>query len=225
MGLPADAADDELEAKMARAVKKAEHECSVSGEVASHALLAANTIPVDVQKLVEQLRSGQKEQAARALAHFARRSADNQVAITMAGGIAPLVAMVGSGTDGQKEQAAQTLWCVAANLSDNKSAIVRSGGIAPLVVLARDGTRAQKENAVGALFCLADSVKHKAAIVKAGGIAPLVALARSASGTNRQKELAAGVLFNLADKKENVAMMKEMGYGKKSAFGWKVPKP
>ena len=84
-------------------------------QAAANALCAAAdaSIPSEVRKWVEQLRSGgdrQKEEAARELWKLASNSDNNKVAIARAGGIAPLVALVGDGTDGQKEKAAAALW-------------------------------------------------------------------------------------------------------------------
>ena len=77
-------------------------------------------------------------------------NADNQVAIAAAGGIAPLVALAGSGTPGARESAAGALWNLAVN-ADNKVAIAAAGGIAPLVALAGSGTPGAREQAAGAL--------------------------------------------------------------------------
>ena len=123
-------------------------------QAAANALRAAAdaSIPSHVREWVEQLRSGgggQKEQAARELRLLAE-SADNQVAIAKAGGIAPLVALARNGTDAQKEKAAGALGNLARN-ADNQVAIAKAGGIAPLVALARNGTGGQKRWAVGAL--------------------------------------------------------------------------
>ena len=109
---------------------------------------------------------------------------------------------------------------LAAN-ADNQAAIAKEGGIAPLVALARDGTDGQKEAAAAALRNLAFNDDNKVAIARAGGIAPLVALGRD--GTDRQKGRAAGALRILAVNKTNFAAMKDLGYGKRSLFGWKIP--
>ena len=55
-----------------------------------------------------------------------------------AGGIAPLVALAGSGMPGARKASAGALWSLAKN-ADNKVAIAAAGGIAPLVALAGSG--------------------------------------------------------------------------------------
>ena len=72
-------------------------------QAAANALCAAadTSIPSEVRKWVEQLRSGgerQKEEAATALANLAYNNAENKVAIAKAGGIAPLVALARDGS-------------------------------------------------------------------------------------------------------------------------------
>ena len=128
----------------------------------------------------------------------------NKNAIAQAGGIAPLVALVQSGTDGQKDTAAGALW----NLSfaaGNKVAIAQAGGIAPLVTLLQRGTDGQKESAAGALATLALHAENQVLIAQAGAIAPLVTLMQS--GTDRQKWEAAIALGNLADAGNRVAIL------------------
>ena len=73
------------------------------------------------------------------------------MAIARAGGIAPLVALVHSGTKAQKEKAAGALAMLASGNADNKLAILKAGGGEPLVALLRSGTKAQKEMAAAAL--------------------------------------------------------------------------
>ena len=55
---------------------------------------------------------------------------DTKVAITEAGGIAPLIALARGGTDGQKGSAAGALRRLASN-DDSQVAIAEAGGIAP----------------------------------------------------------------------------------------------
>ena len=60
------------------------------------------SVPSEVRRWVEQLRSGderQKEDAAGALANLACNNADDQMAIAKAGGIPPLVALARSGSE------------------------------------------------------------------------------------------------------------------------------
>ena len=196
-------------------------------------------ISSEVRTLVGQLRSGWNgqtlptsaralsrafsltEEAAEALWILMYRDANNQVAIAIAGGIAPLVALTHGGTRRQKYLAAGALRSLAFN-DDNKVAIAAAGGIAPLVALARGGTDRQKEKAADALGLLAVNDDNRVAIARAGGIAPLVALARG--GLGLQKEYAADALWRLSYNNTNLAAMKDLGYGAKSFFGgWTVP--
>jgi len=64
------------------------------------------------------------------------------VAIAIAGGIQPLVALVQSGTDDGKENAARALGSLALDNADNQVAIANAWGIEPLValLLVRSGT-------------------------------------------------------------------------------------
>ena len=112
----------------ARAIELLERYGSL--QAAANALCAAvdASIPSEVRKWVEQLRSGgerQKEEAAGELWSLAC-IIDNQVAIAKAGGIAPLVALARDGSDGQKEWAARALRNLAHN-ADNKVAIANAG--------------------------------------------------------------------------------------------------
>ena len=70
--------------------------------------------------------SGAPEKAARAISRLASQSVDSQNAIAAAGGIAPLVALVTSGTDGQKENAGGALGILAFD-ADLKRQIERAG--------------------------------------------------------------------------------------------------
>ena len=64
-----------------------------------------------ISQHIQAMRSGtdgQKQKAAFALGWLAH-NAENQMAIAAAGGVPPLVSLVGGGTDGQKQQAAAAL--------------------------------------------------------------------------------------------------------------------
>ena len=65
--------------------------------------------------------------------------------LVAAGAIAPLVALLGSGTDGQKEKAAAALCNLAYKHAQNQTSIAQAGGITPLVALLRGGTDGQKK--------------------------------------------------------------------------------
>ena len=103
------------------------------------------------------------------MAENAASNAENNLAIARAGGgIKPLVALAGNGTDGQKQWVAAALSHLALN-ADNQVAIATAGGIDPLVALARGGTDGQKENAAGALRNLAKNNADNAAAIATAG--------------------------------------------------------
>jgi hypothetical protein len=104
-----------------------------------------------LQRLIQQVRSGSAD-AAGALADMGDN--ESRVAIARAGGIAPLVTLVKSGTDDQKEYAAAALWNLAYDNVENQVLIAQAGAITPLVTLVQSGTDGQKENATGALQSL-----------------------------------------------------------------------
>ena len=60
--------------------------------------------------------------------------------IASAGGIAPLVALLGNGSVGGKEHAASALFYLAAHPA-NRLSMAKAGGIAPLVALLDEGTQ------------------------------------------------------------------------------------
>ena len=122
----------------------------------------------------------------------------NQDAIREAGGIAPLVALLGAGSD---SEAAGDAAGALRNLSENatnKDAIREAGGIAPLVALLGAGADSgAARDAAGALMNLAVNATNKDAIREAGGIAPLVALLGAGADSDAAR-CAAGALRNLA---------------------------
>ena len=82
---------------------------------------------------------------------------DRLLAIAEAGGIQPLVALlgaVGGGSPVGREKAAGALWHLALDQS-NQVAIAKAGGIAPLVALLDDGTAQAHRHAADALARLA----------------------------------------------------------------------
>ena len=66
------------------------------------------------------------------------------------GALAPLVALLGSGTPVAKQNAAGVLWNLAIN-ADNKVAITEAGGIDALEVLTRSNSTKVQENAAKVL--------------------------------------------------------------------------
>ena len=150
----------------------------------------------------------EKAHAARALRNLTSQDGSNDAAIREAGGIAPLVELVRSGTEEQKTKGAGALWNLAKDAT-NKRAIREANGIAPLVALVGSGTEDQKTKCAGALLSLAIDVINKTAIRETGGIVPLVALV--SCGTDEQMVKGAGALRNLAVDAANKVAIREGG--------------
>ena len=124
----------------------------------------------------------------------------NQTQIGDAGGIAPLVSMLGSHDSGLQANAAGALSNLARNHFDNQAAIAKTGAVAPLCTLVREGSSATKDESASALWSLAtDNGPNKDTIAKLGGIDPIVGLLVSGS-SDRSQEYIAGALCSLAHK-------------------------
>ena len=91
----------------------------------------------------------EQEQAATALANLADNNDANKAAIAAAGGIPPLVRLLGSSIAGVQQHAARTLWYLARN-DANKAAIAAAGVIPPLVLLLGSGSELMQEGAAWA---------------------------------------------------------------------------
>ena len=102
-------------------------------------------------------------------------NAENQVEIAKAGGIPPLIMMIGKHPKLHRN-AAGALWALGADAT-NQRLIADQGGIAPLVSLltVRPSTGAQ-DTAAGALANLARTPDLREAIANANGVAPIVAV-------------------------------------------------
>ena len=134
-----------------------------------------------IEGLVRALREGDdgaQVAAARALGHLASNCYDKQVLISCAGGIAPLVQLLGVGSAEAKEHAAWALGHLAWN-DANRVLIAEAGGIPLLVQLLRDGSWDAKAAAARALHFLARNDDANAvAIAAAVSLEALVQLAR-----------------------------------------------
>ena len=75
----------------------------------------------------------------------------NQVAITRAGAIEPLVALLRGGSGRAQQEAAGVLANLASN-AENRAAVARAGAIEPLVALVRGGDASAQEAAATALI-------------------------------------------------------------------------
>jgi len=131
------------------------------------------------------------------------------VAIAQAGGIGPLIALLGDGTPAGREAAAATLRNLATN-NDNQLTIAKMGGISPLIALLGNGTPGGREQAAAALKNLAaDNVENKVAIAQGGGLPQLIALL--GHGTAAGREQAAWALRNLASYGDNKVAIARAG--------------
>ena len=130
-----------------------------------------------IEPVLAQLQSGSAGKQLKALKQIVKLafgSVARQEAITRAGGIEPLVALVRTGSTEAKHYAAHVL-CILAqlNAANSQAAIASAGGIEPLVALLQAGV----PMAASALGTLAqNNTDNQAAIVRAGAINPLIAL-------------------------------------------------
>ena len=129
-------------------------------------------IDAELQRLVEQVRSGSAD-AAGALADMG--DDESRVAIARAGGIVPLVALLTAQDPAAGAEAARALRSLT-RIAENKVLIAQAGAIAPLVTLVQSGTDGQKKSAAAALKNLAANAENQVLIAQAGAIAPLVTL-------------------------------------------------
>ena len=133
-----------------------------------------------------------------AIRQLSKSNPENQNAIAEAGGIPPLVAMLGSPSPQMTANASGALAGLCRGNADAQAAISRTGAIAPLCALVRDGSPETKEQAASALWSLAnENGPNKATIAKLGGVDPLVGLLVNGT-TERSQACAAGALAALA---------------------------
>lgn len=181
--------------------RRAELDAHMDTSQADHLELLA-VAPVSAANRIVALLSGGgtdtvKEAAAGALLHLSCNDS-TKVAITQAGAIPPLAAMLRGGTDDVKQVAAQVLRNLSFN-NDNQVVIAWWGAIPSLVVMLNwSGADRLKQAATEALRNLSfDNTDNQAEIARWGAIPSLVAML-SGDGTDRFKEAAAEALANLA---------------------------
>ena len=137
-----------------------------------------------------------KEAAARALGALARDHAVNQAAIARAGGISPLVSLLGSGSMLVEKSSIEALAALSTGNVDNEVAIATM-----LVGLLQDQSSQAIERAARAISRLAtSSTSSQIALGKANAIPPLTSLLATGVGANgprAQKELA-GAVWSMA---------------------------
>lgn len=158
--------------------------------------------------------------AARAISRLARSHPSNQVALAKAGGIPPLVGMLGDpseAADGKRpsparvllqKEVASALWSMAVDNPENQAAIADQGGVPRLITLL-SGSATIHRDAAGALWSLAAASSNQSLIATEGGIAPLVALL--SDGSAGAQETAAGALHSLAELDTNRDRISEAG--------------
>ena len=138
--------------------------------------------------------------AASAIKEMAKDNRSNQDAITEAGAIPPLVAMLTSPAAQMQANAAGALANLAHHHSDNQGAIARTGAVAPLCSLMKEGSDETKDESAWAIWSLATNHSgNKDTIAKLGGIDPLLGLLVTGT-TERSQECVAGALAALASK-------------------------
>ena len=127
----------------------------------------------------------------------------NQDAITDAGAVGPLVAMLGSPAADMQAKAAGALANLAQNHHENQGAIARTGAVAPLCTLVREGSEETKDESAFAIWSLAtDHGGNKDTIAKLGGIDPLLSLLVTGE-TKKSQALRAGALAALVSKHQD----------------------
>ena len=164
-----------------------------------NAIYEAGAIPPLVRQLGDGLRvenDTPQERAACVLADLAR-SGDSKEDIVAAGGVLPLVRMLGSASH-KAQTAACVVMCHLACNGEYKIEIVISGGIKRLVEVLATENREARRPATGALAQLADCSENKMEIVQNNGIPLLVQVMRDDPQT---QESAVEVLAELAKSK------------------------
>ena len=137
---------------------------------------------------------------AEALKQMAHGNSKIQTAVAESGGIAPLVAMLGSSAHEMQANAAGALANLARNHPINQLSIAKTGAVGPLCTLVREGSAETKDESAMALWSISiDNAPNKDTIAKLGGIDPLVGLLVSGT-SDKSLECVAGALSSLAHK-------------------------
>ena len=146
-------------------------------------------------RVIEDGSASAQANAAAALAGILSQKATHQHALVDAGGLAPLVNLLRTGSAKVQEEAAAALATLDADVSF-QSEVIKAGAIPPLVATLQHGSAAVQASGAQALAnAAAYSMDAQRAIAKAGAIAPLLALLGS---VGRAQRPAAGALAKLA---------------------------
>ncbi|CAN0927413.1 U-box domain-containing protein 15 [Linum grandiflorum] len=151
----------------------------------------------EVATLVEELSSSNldvQRRAVKEIRMLSKESPENRVSIADAGGISPIVDLLGYPDSKIQEHAVTALLNLSLDKA-NKRAITEAGAIPAIVDVLQSGSREAKENSAAALFSLSMLDENKVAIGLCDGIPPLVDLLQR--GTMRGKKDALTALFNL----------------------------
>ena len=192
---------------------------SETQESAMNALICMASIPVCLATVVKRLvgvlqgkNTAAQLKSAQALAVLSGRTVMNRTAIVQAGGIEPIVGLLGNGQRADKntppERAAAVLSDLA-RLAESKVEIPRAGGIAPLVTMLNSSCEDAQTYAACALRHLSASADNKDEIVRKGGIVRFVAML--STGTVDGQRHAANALWQVATSAENKSAIVEAG--------------
>jgi vacuolar protein 8 len=169
--------------------------------------MAANATEQDIGMLVHELQVGSSDarlSAAKMLGAVLASSVPSAAALLVRlGAVAPLVALVSTGTDQGRTAAASCLAAIAASKREHQEAVARAGAMAPLVALLRAGSNKAQLQAAAALSALSEHAALRPPEMAAGMaamaprcMAPLVRLLKA--GTADAQVCAALAIANLA---------------------------
>ena len=117
--------------------------------------------------------------AAEALSAMACDNANTQAAIAKAGGIGPLLALLGSRSAAAQSKGMKALAQLTRNNRDNQDAIAKMGGIKPIVGLLASNSFEVASHAAAALMEITRAnAPNQQAVVDLGGISQLANLVK-----------------------------------------------
>ncbi|KAJ0411559.1 hypothetical protein ATCC90586_001154 [Pythium insidiosum] len=175
-----------------------------------------DTLAADIPAIVGLLESANDRHVKRAVAVLRKlaRDGENKARIVVAGGIAPLVALLRAPEDrldgAVRTHAAWTLGHVACN-AVSATQIVHEGALPSLIELVDSASVRDREAAAYALRNLACSTQLRAEIGRRGGIAPLAVSVRSRQSSRCEREHALAAIKNLSCQSENQSRVAETG--------------
>ncbi|GLD92319.1 hypothetical protein PINS_up000852 [Pythium insidiosum] len=174
------------------------------------------TLSADIPAIVRLLESANDTHVLRAVAVLRKlaRDPENKARIVVAGGIAPLVALLQAPPDRldsvARTHAAWTLGQVASN-AVSATQIVHEGALPSLIELVDSENVREREAAAYALRHLACSSQIRAEIGRRGGISPLTVSIRSRQSSRCERDHALAAIKNLSCQSENQSRVAETG--------------